>query len=256
MTPPDQPKSFSQQKRIDAYMRILEEDPESRVFAPLSEILAQCGDLDEARQVCVKGIHAHPDFSDGRLAFARVLFLYRKYQEALREIRVTLKLDKRKIQAYLLASEIHLACGQPEKIREPCMKVLELDPENIAVRKYLKIINHDQSDRKHKPDHKTDKCIPRPTNKTKVMQSTTRNQKVSVKRRVKLCEMENNRITFNLSDMNGLQAIIDNYSMRGTSSDPVFSNKALRVPRKKGPILLILLIFTISVATTLWYVLK
>ena len=45
---------------IHDYMRILKEDPRSRVFAPLADALVQKGKLKAAEQVCRMGLEVNP----------------------------------------------------------------------------------------------------------------------------------------------------------------------------------------------------
>jgi hypothetical protein len=129
------PPSDSQ---IRDYFQILKQDSKSRVFAALAEALIRRGRLTEAEDICRLGLEANPEFSDGHLAYARVLFYLFRYEEAFAEIKVALGLDKDNVEAYLIAAEIFLARSQHKACSEACLKVIDLDPENQEARNLLK----------------------------------------------------------------------------------------------------------------------
>lgn len=122
---------------IREYFQILKEDGRSRVFAPLAEALIRRGRLDEAEQICRLGIEHNPDFSDGHLAMARVLFYRFRYQEAVSEVKLTLALDGKSIEAYLIAAEIFLARSQHKAASDACLKALDIGPDNTEAIRLL-----------------------------------------------------------------------------------------------------------------------
>lgn len=59
---------------IYEYLRRFQEDPKSRVFAPLAEAYRKAGLVDEAIEIAREGLREHPRFIGGRVALARALF--------------------------------------------------------------------------------------------------------------------------------------------------------------------------------------
>src|SRR3982750_948516 len=59
---------------IYEYLRKYQEDPSSRVFAPLAEAYRKAGLVDEAIEVAQEGLRVHPNFIGGKVALARALF--------------------------------------------------------------------------------------------------------------------------------------------------------------------------------------
>lgn len=47
------------------YIRRYQEDPTSRVFAPLAEAYRRLGRVDEAIDICLEGLKHHPEFPGG-----------------------------------------------------------------------------------------------------------------------------------------------------------------------------------------------
>jgi hypothetical protein len=134
--------SFKERKppsdeEIRAYFQILQEDPRSRVFAPLAESLIRRGRLEEAESLCRLGLEHNPDFSDGHLALARALFYRFRHDDALREIKLALALDRANCEAYLIAADIFLARSQAKAAVEALMKVLDLEPAHPEAQRLL-----------------------------------------------------------------------------------------------------------------------
>src|SRR5690349_10581135 len=71
---------------IYRYLKKYQEDPTSRVFAPLAEAYRKAGLVDEAISICREGLKIHPHFASGRVALARALFDKRQYSEVAKEL--------------------------------------------------------------------------------------------------------------------------------------------------------------------------
>ncbi len=56
------------------YLKIFQDDPKSRIFAPLAECYRKIGEVDEAIEICKEGLEYHPDFAGGKVALARAYF--------------------------------------------------------------------------------------------------------------------------------------------------------------------------------------
>ena len=59
---------------IFTYLKKYQEDPTSRVFAPLAEAYRKAGLMDEAIEIAREGLRIHPTFVGGKVALARALF--------------------------------------------------------------------------------------------------------------------------------------------------------------------------------------
>src|SRR3954468_18642982 len=68
------------------YLKKFQEDPTSRVFAPLAEAYRKAGLVDEAIEIAREGLRIHPTFIGGRVALARCLFDKAAYSEVISEL--------------------------------------------------------------------------------------------------------------------------------------------------------------------------
>ncbi len=141
MSTPFKDRKPPSDSEIREYFRILKNDPKSRVFAPLAEALIRRGRLEEAEQLCIHGTEKNNHFSDGHLAYARVLFYLFRYIDALEEVKKALALDSSNIDAYLIAAEIFLSRSQIRAASDACMKVLDMDSTNAQAMQILKKLN-------------------------------------------------------------------------------------------------------------------
>lgn len=84
MKPKYQPVLYS-------YLKRYQEDPTSRVFAPLAEAYRKAGLPDEAIEIAREGLRIHPNFVGGRVALARALFDRKHYEEVVEELRLIIQ---------------------------------------------------------------------------------------------------------------------------------------------------------------------
>jgi tetratricopeptide (TPR) repeat protein len=68
---------------IYEYLKKWQEDPTSRVFAPLSEAYRKAGMYDEAVRIAREGLEHHPHFIGGKVALARSLFELQEYDQVI-----------------------------------------------------------------------------------------------------------------------------------------------------------------------------
>ena len=71
---------------IYSYLKKYQDDPKSRIFAPLAEAYRKAGLVDEAIEIAREGLEVHPHFIGGRVALARALFEKKSYAEVLQEL--------------------------------------------------------------------------------------------------------------------------------------------------------------------------
>lgn len=115
------------------YMRRYQQDPTSRVFAPLAEAYRRMGRLDEAIDVCLEGLKHHPDFTGGRVALARCFLDKRKYTRAREELEIVVGISPDNILAQRLLGDCFFSLKEVEKALR-CYKIASvLSPEDVGL---------------------------------------------------------------------------------------------------------------------------
>ena len=98
--------------QIYHYLRRYQEDPRSRVFAPLAEAYRKAGLLNEAIEIARDGVRIHPHFIGGRVALARALFDQGNYQEVVKELEPVVMDAPDNLVAQRLLAESYLILGR------------------------------------------------------------------------------------------------------------------------------------------------
>jgi tetratricopeptide (TPR) repeat protein len=125
------------QTDIERYRRLLEKDPNSRVFAPLAEACRKAGRLEEALEIARAGVDRHPAYASGRVALARVLLSLENLQEAVAEIERALDAVPDNALAYRLLGEARRRLGDREGAFEAYARALALNPEDEEARQQV-----------------------------------------------------------------------------------------------------------------------
>jgi tetratricopeptide (TPR) repeat protein len=162
------------------YLKKYQEEPNSRVFAPLSEAYRKAGLLDEAIEICRDGLRLHPHFLGGRVALARALFDKGNYVEVVKELEPVvldapdnLVAQKLLAESYLILGKVAQALGAykvllffipqdkeiaqlvreiESKAYEDGALVLQRDPiplKSYTVKGAMEAISHDPEVRRH-----------------------------------------------------------------------------------------------------------
>ena len=124
-------------ERITKCRKILDKDPESLIFAALSEAHRRKGDLGTATRICTQGIKAHPEYGAAHLVMAKINMDKRLFAEAEKELFLAIKADGRTRANELLLSEILVRKGKAKEARKLLDKLLSTDPENPQLQKLL-----------------------------------------------------------------------------------------------------------------------
>lgn len=98
--------------QIYHYLKRYQEDPSSRVFAPLSEAYRKAGLLDEAIEICRDGLRVHPNFIGGRVALARAFFDKRYYEDVVKELEPVVMDAPDNLVAQRLLADSYLILGR------------------------------------------------------------------------------------------------------------------------------------------------
>jgi tetratricopeptide (TPR) repeat protein len=134
---------------IERYQKLYEQDPKSRVFAPLAEGYRKMGLLKEALEVAEMGVKTHPTFPGGRVALGRIYADTARPHDAEREFRKAAELSPENLLAHQLLAETCLKLKKTKDALRAYKMILFLNPDNDralkAVRK-LEALTADEYD--------------------------------------------------------------------------------------------------------------
>ncbi len=136
---------------LDALFRKYESAPDSFVFAPLADAYRKTGRLDEAVEVCKKGVRKHGEYPSGHVVLGKCLFDLGAMDEADNSFRTVLELDADNLVALKYLGMIEAGRGELERAREHFKQILVLDPENREIRSMLEDLHTNEETREDEP---------------------------------------------------------------------------------------------------------
>ncbi len=129
---------LTQNPLIYDYLKKYQENPESRIFAPLAEAYRKAGLVDEAIEISREGLKVHPQFLGGRVALARALFDKKLYAEVAEELRDVVKDVPDNIIAQRLMGESLLMLGRVTEALDSFKMLLFFAPQDADVAQLVK----------------------------------------------------------------------------------------------------------------------
>lgn len=120
---------------IENYQKLLAQDPQSKVFAPLADAYREMGLLDHAEKTARNGVKRHPQYVSGFVALGRVLIEQKRFVESLEVLSRASGLDPQNLLALHLLGTAYLQLQQPKDALKAFKKVLFLNPQSEKARK-------------------------------------------------------------------------------------------------------------------------
>lgn len=115
------------------YLERFKEDPTSRIFAPLAEAYRRMGKVEEAIEICKKGLEHHPDFYGGRVALAKCYIDEKDFNSAKRELELVVASAPDNLMAQRLLGDMFLATDDKRAAIHAYKMALLLSPADVAL---------------------------------------------------------------------------------------------------------------------------
>jgi tetratricopeptide (TPR) repeat protein len=122
---------------IYSYLKRYQEDPTSRVFAPLTEAYRKAGLIDEAIEIAREGLRIHPGFVGGRVALARALFEKNEFEEVIDELAQVVLDVPDNLAAQRLTADSCLMLGRVTEALGAYKMLLYFSPEDTETAKIV-----------------------------------------------------------------------------------------------------------------------
>ncbi|MEW5922985.1 MAG: tetratricopeptide repeat protein [Candidatus Zixiibacteriota bacterium] len=123
--------------RIAKCNKILNENPNSQIFAALAEAYRKKGEIDKAFRICQTGLKIHPNYGSAHMVMAKINFDKGLFDWAEMEVHKAIELDGASHATDLTLAEIHVHRGEFAKALRILNKLQESDPNNRHVQKLL-----------------------------------------------------------------------------------------------------------------------
>jgi len=123
--------------RIAKCNKILNENPNSQIFAALAEAHRKKGEIDKAFRICQTGLKIHPNYGSAHMVMAKINFDKGLYDWTEIEVEKAVEMDGGSHATELLLAEVHLNRGEFVKAAKKLKKLHEADPNNKHVIKLM-----------------------------------------------------------------------------------------------------------------------
>jgi tetratricopeptide (TPR) repeat protein len=108
--------------------------PKSHVFAPLADACRKAGMIEEALEICARGVKAQPRYASGFVVQGKCLYDAGRAADAEATFRRVLEFDANNLVALKYLGIIHAERGDGARARHYFDHILALDPENREIR--------------------------------------------------------------------------------------------------------------------------
>jgi len=108
--------------------------PKSQLFAPLADACRKAGMLEEALEICARGVGEHPRYASGYVVQGKCLYDARRTADAQAAFDRVLALDPKNLVALKYLGILHAERGDNARAREYFEHILALDPDNRDIR--------------------------------------------------------------------------------------------------------------------------
>jgi tetratricopeptide (TPR) repeat protein len=124
-------------KMIEEYQLILMRTPTSRVFAPLAEAYRKMGLLQQALDICEKGVKHNPNYPSGLVAYGKIQFEMNRFEEAAHIFSKASSLQTDNILAHKLNALSLSKIGKHKEALKAYKHVLFLNPSDAQAKKFI-----------------------------------------------------------------------------------------------------------------------
>jgi predicted regulator of Ras-like GTPase activity (Roadblock/LC7/MglB family) len=142
-------------ERISKCEEILVKNPDSVIFAALSDAYRKKGDLAKAFHVCSRGLKSHPDYGPGHLVMAKINLERGMYSEAEKELAFAVQADGKTRATELLLAQILVKKKETKDAKRILEKLKMSDPGNETIAQLLQEIRHQEEYEKPSPERIT-----------------------------------------------------------------------------------------------------
>lgn len=129
--------AYDAMAEVDELKKKLTQNPDSLIFVPLADAYRKAGMLQEAIDVCAKGLEKHPTYMSARVVLGRIYDQKDMLDEAESELKKVEAADVDNIMVHSMLGNVYLKRKMYPQAVEQFQKVLSLNPEDTDTQEKL-----------------------------------------------------------------------------------------------------------------------
>lgn len=129
-------------QELDELFERFRNSPKSHVFAPLADACRKAGMLEEALEICARGLGQNPRYASGYVVQGKCLYDAGRAGDAQAAFDRVLELDPKNLVALKFLGIIHAERGDTARARGYFEHILVLDPGDREIRSRIEDVRH------------------------------------------------------------------------------------------------------------------
>lgn len=122
---------------LERLFKRYEQSPKGHIFAPLADACRKAGRLQEAVDICQKGLRLHPNYTSGHVVMGKCLYDQGRMDEAFVTFKLVIDMDTENLVALKYLGMILAERGRFEEAEKYFNHILAMDPDNKEIREKL-----------------------------------------------------------------------------------------------------------------------
>lgn len=127
-------------RELDELFERYRATPKGHVFAPLADACRKAGMLEEALEICARGVGEHPRYASGYVVQGKCLYDSGRSNDAQAAFNRVLDLDPKNLVALKYLGIIHAERGESALAHEFFEHILALDPGDREIRSRMEYV--------------------------------------------------------------------------------------------------------------------
>ena len=128
-------------KFINKSLKVLYENPDSLVFAPLADAYRKQGAFKKAIQICESGIKKHTGYAPGYAVLGRIYFELKKYKKAMEYFEKALDLEPGHLLSLRYLSDLYIKFKDVKKALCVYEMLLLYNPQDVQIKSIVNKIH-------------------------------------------------------------------------------------------------------------------
>jgi|ERR1035437_4101144 tetratricopeptide (TPR) repeat protein len=129
--------AYDAMAEVEELKKKLAQNPDSLIFVPLADAYRKAGQLQEAIDVCKKGLEKHPAYMSARVVLGRIYGEKNMLEEAVVELQKVEKADVDNIMVHSMLGSVYLKKKMYADAVSQFQRVLALNPDDTETQEKL-----------------------------------------------------------------------------------------------------------------------